>query len=336
MMSDKDFYHVISDELTAKKMDTALWTQAIAIAEGDAGKTQAAYIRLRLIDLKKSASSPTISPLDVKNPKTESKSPEGGLAGVRSELTKKLQALGKTSLYSTLSLHPDASDAVIASAIEDFESRSRTGSVATSAEFKYAKETLSNSKSREQYDRKLLESISNSGTAQLRSYSYEPADREYSWWESRKTSAIVGVFSLFLFGYLALGFFKERGSFEIQKNVIDMQREVVHTIADTDQQKTQAAIDMNNQNMEYRNRAAEQMQQQQNLQQNRLQDMQNMQIERQRLQQEQVEKMRAQQQQQAENMQAQREQRYWACMNQQLSLPKVTSADAYARCANLH
>jgi hypothetical protein len=322
--------------LTAKKMDSALWTQAIAIAEGDAGKTQAAYIRLRLIDLKKSASSPTISPLEIENPKSESKPPEGGLAGVRSELSKKLQALGKTSLYTTLSLHPDASDAVVASAIEDFESRTRIGSVATTAEFKYAKETLGNPKSREQYDRKLLASILNSGTAQLRSYAYEPLDSEYSWWESRKTSVILGVFSLFLFGYLGLGFFKERGGFEVQNSAIEMQRDAVHTIADIDQQKTQAAIDMNNRNMEYRNRAAEQMQQQQYMQQSRIQDMQNMQIERQRLQQEQAEKIKAQREQQAESMQAQREQRYWACMNQQLSLPKATSADAYARCASLH
>ncbi len=336
MTSDKEFYQVISDELTAKKMDSALWTQAIAIAEGDAGKTQAAYIRLRLIDLKKSVSSPTISLLETENPRIESKSPQAGLAGIRSELSKKLLALGKTSLYTTLSLHADASDEVVASAIADFESRTRAGSVAASAEFKYAKETLGNPKSREQYDRKLLGSISNRTTSQLRSYAYEPLDREYSWWESRKTSVIIGAFSLFLFGYLALGFFKERGGFEMQKNTIDMQRDAVHTIADIDEQKTQAAIDMNNRNMEYRNRAAEQMQQQQYMQQSRLQDMQNMQIERQRQQQEQAEKMKAQREQQAESMQAQREQRYWACMNQQLSLPKATSADAYARCASLH
>lgn len=335
-MSDKDYYQIISDELTSKRTDAAIWTQAIAIAEGDPAKTQAAYIRLRLIDLKKSASAPTISPLDIKKPVIESKSPEGGLTGIRSELAKKLQAIGKASLYTTLSLHADASDAVVASAIADYEARAKAGSVATSAEFKYAKETLSNPKLREQYDRKLMESISGGGNGQLRSYAYEPADMEYSWWESRKTSIIIGVLSLTLLGYLALGFFKERGSHEIQKDAIEISRDAIHANADINLQKTQAEIDLNNQNMEYRNRVAEQMQQQQYLQQNRLQEMQNMQIERQRLQQEQVEKMKAQQQQQAENMQAQRDQRYWACLNQQLSLPKATSADAYARCASLH
>lgn len=333
MVTEKDFYQVISDELTSKNVDTALWTQAIAIAEGDASKTQAAYIRLRISELKKSASAQVIPPLGNSHTDIAENPVEVGLPRIRSELTKRIQAQGKASLYSTLSLHPDASDAVIASAIADYEARAKVGSVATSAEFKYAKETLGNPKLREQYDRKLIESISNSGTGQPRLYSYEPADNEYSWWMSRKTSVIIGVLSLTLIGYLALGFFREKGNHEIQKDTIDLNREVVHTIGDINQQKTQAAIDINNQN-------AERIQQQQFLQQSMYQDAQN---QRQVIQQEQAErmkeqaeKMKEQREQQAESMRAQREQRYWACIDQQLSLPKVTSADAYARCAPFH
>lgn len=329
-MSDKVFYQVIADELKSKNMDTALWTQAFATAEGNPDKTEAAYIRLRFLDLKKSSSSALrLAALDTKGADFEIKPVDSELLQLRTKLAKKLLSLGKHSLYSTLGLYPDASDAVVATAIADFESKNQGGVV--SSEFKYAKSTLGNPGLREQYDRKLWDGVSNDVQRTTYGYAVDTGDNEYSWWESRKVSVIITVMSAVLLGYLGLNYYKERNNHELQKESIDTQRDTFNSTTDVVQMKTQADIDFRNQalriaderqrrEMDLRTDATDRLLEQQRLEQDRRE-----QANQQRL------KL---QQDQAENQRINREKQYYACLNQQLlSQRDVTSADASARCA---
>lgn len=342
-MSDKELYQIIADELKTKNIDTALWIQAKETAGGDIDKTEAAYIRLRFLDLIKSSllSPKSISLVSSTNTETKVKSKDDELSRIRTELAKKLLNQEKHSLYSTLKLHPDASDAVIATAIGDLESGNLVGSGINLAEFKYAKNTLSNPNSREQYDRQLLGSISNNIAKPYRSYAVEEMDNEYSWWESSKTSIIIGVLSLVLFGYLGLNYLKERNRNEIQKVAVESQKEAVHTISDATQLRSQADIDLRaeqlrlaterqNQDMAFRARAADQIYDQQ-----RMMQESRMQAEQQR---QQFEQQRQQaQKDQAENIRIAREKQYYACMNQQLTVQSnqrdPNSYNASVRCA---
>jgi hypothetical protein len=335
-MSDKEKYQIIADELKTKNVDTALWIQAKEISGGDPDKTEAAYIRLRFLDLIKSSHLPqkTNSPVNYTNKETGVKSKVDEMARIRTELSRKLSSLGKHSLYSTLKLYPDSSDAVIATAIGDFESNNFVSSGINPAEFKYAKDTLGNPVLREQYDRQLLGSLTDSLSRPYRSYAVEEMEYHYSWWESRKTSIIIGVLSLVLFGYLGLNFLKERHGSEMQKESVDSQKEAIHTISDTAQMRTQADIDLRteqlrlaserqSQEMDLRVRAADQMYEQQRImQENRTKAEQ----QRQKAQQDQV-----------ENARIMKEKQYWACMNQQLTVQYTqrngSGYDATARCA---
>jgi hypothetical protein len=342
-MSDKEIYQLIADELKTKNIDAALWTQAKETAAGDPDKTEAAYIRLRFLDLIKSSllQQKSTSLVNNTNTKTEVKPKEDEMLRIRTELAKKLLSQGKHSLYSTINLRPDASDVAIAAAISDLESGNLAGSGINLAEFKYAKNTLSNPTSREQYDRQLLEGISNNITSPYRYYASENVDNQYSWWESSKTSIIIGVLSLSLFGYLGLNYLKERNGNALQKEVVDSQKEVLHTISDTTQLRTQADIDLRaqalrlaaerqNQDMLFRARTTDQILDQQRGNADRI-------LEQQRKMQEsrtQAEQQRQKaQQDQAENLRIMREKQYWACMNQQLSQRDGNSYNAGVRCA---
>jgi hypothetical protein len=345
-MSDKANYRIIADELKTKNIDTALWMQAKESAGGDADKTEAAYIRLRFLELIKSS---LLSPQTNSfvnntntntNTKTEAKLKENNLSRIRTELAKKLLNQEKHSLYSTLKLHPDASDAVIATAIGDLDSGNLAASGINPAEFKYAKEMLSNPDLREQYDRQLLESISNT----LRPYRFQAvADTcdEYSWWESRKMSIIIWVLSLSLFGYLGLSYLKEHHSNQIQQEVTAVDKDAIHSTSDTEQMRVQADIalkakelsfaqERQSQDMQFRARVADQIYDQQ-----RMMQESRMQAEQQR---QQTEQQRQQaQKEQAENIRIAREKQYYTCMNQQLTVQTYqrdpNSYNAGQRCA---
>lgn len=329
-MSDKVFYQVIADELKSKNMDTALWTQAFATAEGNPDKTEAAYIRLRFLDLKKSSSSALrLAAVGTRSAEFEIKPVNSELLQLRTRLAKKLLSLGRHSLYSTLGLYPDASDAVVATAIADFESRNQEGVV--SSEFKYAKSTLGNPGLREQYDRKLWDSVSNDVQRTTYGYAVETRDSEYSWWGSRKISVIITVMSAVLFGYLGLNYYRERNNHELQKESIDTQRDTVNSTTDAAQMKAQADIDFRNQVLRI---ADERQRREMDLRTNATDRL----LEQQRLEQEKREQANQQrlklQQDQAENQRISREKQYYACLNQQLlSQRDVTSADASARCS---
>ena len=124
-MSDKALYQTIADELKTKNVDTALWMKAKATADGDPDKTEAIYIKLRFLDLKKTTAlaSQSLSIAHNGKPNLPIASHDSELSRMRNDLAKKLLAQGKKSLYSTLKLHADAGDSIIATAIADLESR---------------------------------------------------------------------------------------------------------------------------------------------------------------------------------------------------------------------
>lgn len=331
-MSDKVFYQVIADELKSKTVDTALWTQAIATAEGNPDKTEAAYIRLRFLDLKKSALS--LAPAESKKLQPEFKQPNSELTQLRSTLARKLNSQGKHSLYSTLSLQPDASDEVVAMAIADLESRNQSESGVSGAEFKYAKSTLGDPELRAQYDRNLLLSVSDDISKIARPYVGSAAmGNEYSSEESGKIPLIAGILVFALIGYFALNYYKERNNHEIQKESLETQREVANSTIDyaqeeinTKNQALRIVDERLKQDMDYRANATDRLLEQQRLEQER-----RAQAEQQRLklQQDQIER----QQEQAERQRISREKQYYACLDQQLLQRGTTNADAYARCA---
>jgi hypothetical protein len=332
-MTDKVFYQVIADELKSKTMDTALWTQAYATAEGNPDKTEAVYIRLRFIDLKKSASAAmSLTAVDNKNAEIKNDRIDSELAQLRSRLAKKLLSQGKHSLYSSLGLHPDASDAAVGAAIADYESRNQDG--AMSSEFRYAKTTLGNPILREQYDRKLLEGVSN----EISRATYEYAGNDHAWWGSGKVSAIIAVLSVVLFGFLGLNYYKEHNNHELQKVSVDTQRDAVNSTtntlqmsAQTDQMRAQADIELRNEALRI---ADERQRREMDLRVNATDRI----LEQQRLEQDRREQANQQrlklQQEQAENIRINREKQYYACLNQQLlSQRDTTSADATGRCS---
>jgi len=325
-MSNKVFYQVIADELKSRKVDTALWTQAIATAEGNPDKTEAVYIRLRFADLKKSTIS--LAPAETKKSLSEIKQPNSELTQLRSSLTRKLNSQGKHSLYSTLSLQPDASDEVVAMAISDLETRNESGSGVSEAEFNYAKSTLGNPELRAQYDRKLLLSVSNDAQRMGMSYAGAAMGNGYHS-ESSKIPLIAGILVLAIIGYFGLAYYKERNTHEIQKESFETQREVTNSTVG----RTQADIDARNQalrivderqrqEMDDRARTTDRLLEQQRMEQDR-----RAQVEQQRLN---------FQQEQAERLRVSKEKQYYACLNGQLLKRGTTSADAYAKCAMYH
>lgn len=325
MISDKELYQVIADELKSKTMDAALWTQATAAGEGTPDKTEVAYIRLRFQDLKRSAllQTPAVS----RNSTPQMMQASNELALLRTALAKKLQAQGRTSLYSTLALLPDASDEIVATAITDFEARHQGGQTALSAEFKYARGTLGDPALREQYDRKLFASLSNDMQTASRSYANDSVNGGYSAMESSRMPLIIGVLFIGVVGYLGLDYYKEKNKHDIQQKAVETVREISQSTVDT----TQAEIDLRTQAMHLEDeRRQQELDLRSNatnrfLEQQRLDQERRMQAEQQRL---------AAQQAQADSMRVSREKQYYACMNQQLlSQRDATSADAYARCS---
>lgn len=246
---------------------------------------------------------------------------------------------GKTSLYTTINLTPGADDAVVASAIADYESKVQSGSLVASAEFKYAKDTLSNPVLREQYDRKLMANLTEAGRAQIRSSTYEPVTYEdegvfMSWWGSRKTSVIVSVLSLGFFGYLALGFTKERGTHEVQKDAISVQHEAVAVVADVENSRVMNEKLRIEAEAALRNRALSIQEQNADRQRQEMENRLNMQRQEQERRAALEQQRQKVQQEQNEERRAQKERQYWACMNQQLN--HVFPTEAERRCAGYH
>lgn len=337
-MSDKEIYQLIADELKTKQVDSALWTQAKEAALGDPDKAEAIYIRLRFVELVKSPpilGSGALVSLPAPVPRELKELNE--LSHIRRELTTQLANHKKHNLYSILKVSPDADDAAIAKAISDLELNEQASSGIHPSELKYAKETLGNASLRAQYDGQLLESLSNRMSIGNRSYE-ALNEEEYapSWWESRKASFIIGVFSLSIMGYLGTNYLKEKNSHEIQQQAIDSQKAALQSIANAAQARAQAEVDLRgdasrfvaerqSQEMELRNRTADRMREEQR----------QLQESRMLAEQQQKEAQQARetaQQTQAEDLRIRREKQYWSCMNMQLSQQNISSYEASARC----
>ena len=152
-MSDEDIYAQIADELAKSSMDQALWTQAIALADGDEGRTKAAYIKLRHKALRTSVSQP-------KPDQSTGSADQTSPFTADPKLIDMLVAARKTTLYSALKVSPGASQEEIIEVCLRLRAKIRSGeSLADIATLTYAIETLSDSDRRRMYDLSLLRDL---------------------------------------------------------------------------------------------------------------------------------------------------------------------------------
>lgn len=341
-MSDENFYRVIADELESNNTDKAVWTQAFAVAEGNLEKTRAQYIRLRLASLKRmGVVTPSYAMPDHKVAQAAVPA-VGSLARLRADLAVRLRRTGKTSLYFTLAIEPSADDAEVAAVIAAMEKQIQSGAIVASTEYKLARETLGDPKLREQYDRRLIDHFISVDRPSVTSASYEYAGNEsdggfMDWWQSRKMTAIIGVLSITVLGYLLLGFTKARsshdiqkGALEVQKDVVGVQREAVGVVGEVENARVmneRLRIENEN-NVRNHNIAIMEM----NAERQRQESMARLEMQRQEQERRvgmEQERLRVQQTQSEERAQ-QRERQYWTCMNAQLN--NVNYGDASNRC----
>lgn len=335
-MSDKLFYQIIADELKTNNVDQAIWTQATESTNGNRDRTEAAYIRLRFLELIKSSNTQFNHTARNSLPRAQefTKNSSAELAKLRGELAEKLATHGKHSLYSTLNLQPEVSDGEIASTILELESSKHRGVAASTAEFRYAKQTLGNPDLREKYDRKLLNSLSVGVTRNYPIYEGLDQGNTHSWWDSSKTSVIIGIVAVGLIGYLWLNYQKEKSRSQIV-------REAVVTVSDTEKMRLQAEMEYKSEALRL---AAERQNHEMDLRgryEDRVAEQQRM-IQESRAQAEERSRQAAAQRQQTqeeynENLRVMKEKRYWACMNSQMTVQlsqRGNSYDAAARCAS--
>lgn len=338
-MTDKVLYQIIADEIKEKNIDTALWAQAKETAQGDLDRTEAIYIRLRIIELIKASSQQQNSTSLTVVSKGVVKVDR--VLHVRAELTKKLLEEKKYSLYSILRVRPDASDAMVSAAIQELQAGNLVDSQVSPAEFKYVKDTLGQPDTRQQYDRQLLASFSRNSMQIFQNDEGVGIVDGNSWWDSGKMTFVIATLSIAIIGYLGIHFFKVKNSGEVQKISVQSQMEVMQTISDLEKARVQADIDRRNedarliaarqnQEMEIRNRTADRMRDDQ------------LRREEEQLRQEQERKLQYEQQQAAqeereaalrEEMRIANEKRYYTCMNVQLSRGSTTY-NANAACGS--
>ena len=360
-MSDEKFYGVIADELEHKQTDRILWTRALGESGGDLDKTTALYIRLRLSDLKKTAiggSSLALEPITAAaSTQLDEPAPSSALLRMRSELSQALRANGKSSFYTLLQVTPEATDADVAAAIARYEAKVESGLVTATPEFKYAKESLGNTRSREAYDRRLFSNATadaGPSSRPARRGNTEPVVTDSDslllhMWESRKATVIVGAISLCIVGYMVLGFYKEREASAARKRAIEaqvlqtqknaendaMRAETEKTLANGVVTHTATVIDRSTQ---MGNRALEIQMDAESRRRQELEYRANVTAKNMEMQREAQDRQLAMQEQrtrdakrQMDDHRAEREKRYWTCMNAALDRNSETTANA--RCA---
>lgn len=164
MMTADEVYKLIAGEIQDGKQDVSTWTRAFAEADGDEAKTKARYIRLRVIQLQGGATAQTALTVPAANLAART-ADLGGISALvdpecmRDALAQQLAESGRHSLYSQLNLSASNSDADIQREILTVKEKEALGA-ALSAEEKYAIQTLGDPVSREQYDRRLLDTFS--------------------------------------------------------------------------------------------------------------------------------------------------------------------------------
>lgn len=164
MMTASEIYGIIAAEIRDGTQDVPTWTQAFAEAEGDDAKTKARYIRLRLAQLSGGVAAKMAVSVVAVTPSIPEKSPcqmpaYADLRFVRDSLAARLAESGRPSLYSQLNLSANSEDGAIAHEIASAKAKAAQGAT-LSAEELYAIQTLGDPASREQYDRKLLDTLS--------------------------------------------------------------------------------------------------------------------------------------------------------------------------------
>lgn len=164
MMTTSEIYGIIAAEIRDGTQDVPTWTQAFSEAEGDDAKTKARYIRLRLAQLSGGVAAKMAVSVVAVTPSIPEKSPcqmpaYADLRFVRDSLAARLAESGRPSLYSQLNLSANSEDRAIAHEIASAKAKVAQGAT-LSAEELYAIQTLGDPASREQYDRKLLDTLS--------------------------------------------------------------------------------------------------------------------------------------------------------------------------------
>jgi hypothetical protein len=230
-----------------------------------------------------------------------------------------------------------------------------SGHATATPEFKYAKESLGNARSRETYDRRIFASAATAGGPSSRypgrgqdvTVEAEPVLMQL--WESRKATVIVGAVSLCIVGYMLLGFYKEREASAVRKKEIEAQILQTQKNAENDAIRAEAekalahgvvthtgtAIDRSSQignraldiQLEAESRRRMESEQRAVANAQRL-EMQREAQDRQLAMQEQRTR---EAKHQMDERRAEREKRYWACMNTALDRNSETTANA--RCA---
>ena len=220
-MANVDLFALIAKELSCGKIDSALWTRALAECNGDADRTKAHYIKLRHAALaERLAASPAPAPAIV-NAET---------LQLRRDLRKELAAQGKKSLYAVLGCAPDVSDATIRVRCQEIRDQHAQAGTDIPSETRYALDTLGTPTARASYDQKLMDQLGYSvAPAPTRGASaIDNSDGGFmDWWATRKVSVIIGVVALLAFGYLIRGYMVSKGNQDVAHRVVDTAREVV-------------------------------------------------------------------------------------------------------------
>lgn len=374
-MSDKDIYAAINAELDKQQTDPALWTQAQAEAKGNAEITRAVYIRLRFAELKAqqrqvavgtgSGLSLALEPVEAPAPETAPEPPASAdMQMLRNRLKRELAATGKFSLYQTLGLTPDASQAAVDARIAELDQQEAAGDFHPGPEYRLAKETLGNREAREAYDYRLLESLDPAAvpalapqrlppagvtTTQPALQRFEPLSATIEDTDLRRAHLIITVLALLSVVYLVLGFMRERNDYLTQVQAqaaqqraheLAIEQERVRNARLRDEQNARLAdkiIDKSAAYGERRNDLLEdesearrqQMEYRAEMERQRLQMEQERQQQRADMEREDMENL----EQAREEQRAEQEKRYWACMNKELT--RTYSAEASERCAYL-
>lgn len=191
-MNDDEIYARIADELARSDVDRALWTQAIAAADGDEAKTKAAYIKLRHKALRASMSQPrTVPAADQPTGPVGQTSP----FAADPKLIDMLAAAPKKTLYSALKVSPGASQEEIMEICLNLRARIRSGeSLADAATLTYAIETLSDPNRRRMYDLSLLRGLPQQGQHVPVPPPFQSGitPRDFlSWWNAPRTLGVL-------------------------------------------------------------------------------------------------------------------------------------------------
>lgn len=163
-MTTNEIYKIIAGEIRDGTQDVPIWTQAFAEADGDDAKTKARYIRLRLAQLNGGVAAKMAVSVVAVTPSTREMPPcrmpaYADLRFVRDSLAQRLAESGRRSLYSQFNLSASSEDGAIARETASVKAKAAQGA-ALSAEDLYAIQTLGDPVRREQYDRKLLDTLS--------------------------------------------------------------------------------------------------------------------------------------------------------------------------------